>query len=154
MQIWIYLNGMQQGPYSLEQLQTMSLDPSTPVWYDGLPQWLPASQAPATASMFGTSFAHSDSDTHTGYGYSPDNSRAEMPKRPATYLVWNILLTVLCCCPLSLVGIITGAMSSSKYSSGDYEGAKRLSNTTAWLLIVSIVWALLSLPFAMIMSLF
>ena len=53
MKIWIYLNGIQQGPYSLDELADMPVKASTPVWYEGLPQWLPAGEAPATASLFG-----------------------------------------------------------------------------------------------------
>lgn len=147
MDIWIYLNGMQQGPYTLGQLQMMNLDPATPVWYDGLPQWMPASQAPATASLFGFGTAYqpqSQAEAPTG---------AERPKKPNTYLVWNVILTVMCCCPTSLIGIITGAMSSSKYTAGDYDGAKKMSEITEWMLIIGIVWAVLSMPVAVAMSL-
>ena len=52
MKFWIYLNGIQQGPYTFEQVKLLPLEPTTPVWYDGLPKWLPAAQAPATAPLF------------------------------------------------------------------------------------------------------
>lgn len=60
MKIWIYLNGLQQGPYTLDQLRLLSLDPSTPVWYDGLPQWQPAHLAPLTAGLFAADNAAGD----------------------------------------------------------------------------------------------
>ena len=148
MQIWIYLNGIQQGPYTLPQLQMMSLDPATPVWYQGLPNWMPANQAPATASLFGGTPGVQEI-------FIPETeSKGAIPKKPSTYLVWNILLTILCCCPLSLIGIITGSISSSRYSSGDYEGAKWMSHATEWLLILSVVWVVLSLPVAIALNLF
>lgn len=144
MQIWIHLNGIQQGPYTLAQLQTMNLDPATPVWYDGLPKWMPAAEAPATAPLFAAA--------DWGAPASPvavnpqPQTQAEAPKRPSTYLVWNIIFVVLCCSPLAVAGIITGAISSSRYASGDYVGSERMSEVTAWLVILSIVWCLVSLP--------
>ncbi|MDE6137579.1 MAG: DUF4339 domain-containing protein, partial [Muribaculaceae bacterium] len=46
MKIWIHTGGVQNGPYSKEQIAAMHLPPATPVWYEGLPQWIPACQAP------------------------------------------------------------------------------------------------------------
>lgn len=154
MQIWIYLNGIQQGPYTLPQLQMMNLDPSTPVWYEGLPGWLPASQAPATAPMFVPAPSGSGAEGQGlagGAGFVP--AQGEIPPKPPTYLVWNIILAVLCCNVVAVAGIITGAISSSKYASGDYEGARRMSEATAWLVIIGIVWCLLALPFSILWSL-
>ena len=138
MQIWIYLNGIQQGPYTLEQIRVLNIDPSTPVWYNGLDEWTPAAKAPAVASLFDSQPADAPRvDTREG-------------SKPPTFLVWNILLTILCCCPTALAGIITGALSSSRFASGDYEGAKRMSTATEWLLIISIVWMILSMPLSII----
>lgn len=69
-----------------------------------------------------------------------------MPPRPATYMVWCIILTILCCSPFALAGIVTGAISSSRYNSGDYAGAKSMSTATEWLIIISIIWALIGTP--------
>lgn len=146
MQIWIYLNGIQQGPYTLEQLQTMGLDPNTPVWYEGLAQWTPASRAQATMPLFGQPAAGQNAEYFASAG-------EERPPKPRTYLVWNIILTVLCCNILALAGIITGSISSSKYSAGDYEGAKRMSNVTEWLLILAIVWMFIAAPVSIICNL-
>ncbi|MDE7457823.1 MAG: DUF4339 domain-containing protein, partial [Muribaculaceae bacterium] len=32
MKIWVYLNGNQQGPYTLDELRQLNLTSSTPVW--------------------------------------------------------------------------------------------------------------------------
>lgn len=37
MKIWVYLNDIQQGPYTLEELSQLPVTASTPVWYEGLP---------------------------------------------------------------------------------------------------------------------
>ena len=58
MQIFLNLNGKQEGPYTLEQLQAWlqsgQLAPETPAWYDGQPNWTPVNElvapfAPAPA---------------------------------------------------------------------------------------------------------
>lgn len=153
MRIWIYLNGIQQGPYTLEQIRLLPVDASTPVWYEGLAQWTPAGQAAATASLFSAAETPA-ADTAAPAGAAeatPAEPAAEpLPARPSTYLVWNIIFTILCCCPVSLAGIITGALSSSRYAAGDYDGARRLSEATEWLLIISVVWIVLSVPFSLL----
>ena len=52
MQIFLNLDGQQEGPYSLEQLQAWvqsgQLAPETPAWYDGLPSWTPVNELVAS----------------------------------------------------------------------------------------------------------
>lgn len=141
MQIWIYLNDIQQGPYSLEQLRAMGIDPATPVWYEGLAQWMPAAEAPVTAALF----AAAPQETHRQF--SPD-VRSTGEAKPPSFLAWNIVLTVLCCNIFSIIGIITGVMVSSRYNSGDVEGARKMSHIAEWMVILGIVGAIVSLPLA------
>ena len=197
MQVWIHLNGIQQGPYTLDQLRLLSLDPTTPVWYEGLPQWMPAGKAPLTATMFESSeeattepepeeaaveetvvlveeepaeprheqtpiaqaerrpeaeprsprapegydvaSGHVSVDAFTG-------EKTVVPRKPPTFLVGCIILTVLGFCPVAAVGIITGILSSVRYNQGRYEKAMKLSRATEWLLIVAIVWGVIVFP--------
>ncbi len=152
MKIWIYLNGVQQGPYELAQLSQLPLRPDTPVWYDGLPQWTPAAQAPATAQMFADAFAPAQAFQPAASVQQQATAPASecAPARPSTYFVWSILLTLLCCTPFSIAAIITGAISNSKYNSGDFAGAQRMSAATEWLVILSIVFGILALPLSLI----
>ncbi len=53
MKFWIFLDGRQQGPYDLEQLMDMPVEPTTPVWFEGLPQWLPAGNVAELNPLFG-----------------------------------------------------------------------------------------------------
>lgn len=152
MKIWVYLNGIQQGPYTIEQLKLMPIDSNTPVWFEGMAQWMPVGNTSLAAQLFGDSQTP-DSTPTTGSGTASEAreiSNEPIAKRPPTYLVWNIVLTVLCCSPVSLAGIITGALSSSRYASGDIKGAERLSNATEWLVIISIVWVILSAPLSLL----
>ena len=176
MKIWIYLNGLQQGPYSLEQVKLLPVDADTPVWYDGLPQWTPAGQTPLLGPLVATAAPEPDGPacapetpaeqaaraartaTQAAYAAQAAAQAAQaaqmattpIPPRPSTYIVWSIILTILCCSPFALAGIITGAISSSRYNSGDYAGAKSMSTVTEWLLIISVVWAVIAAPVTML----
>ena len=75
----------------------------------------------------------------------------QAPPRPATYLIWSILLTVLCCSPFSIIAIITGAIVNSRYNAGNYDGARRMSEVTEWMIIFSIVVGLIFLPLTMLL---
>lgn len=185
MKIWIYQGGLQQGPYTFEELRALGIDPSTPVWYEGLPQWTPAGQAPATMPLFvyveeyrpdGQTDEPADCDPTTRaddpqpwdqsqYGnqprwqpapqqwQEPAQQPAEAPRRPSSFFVWNILLTVLCCTPFSVIGIITGAVTNSRYNAGNYEGARKMSEVTEWMVMLAIVFAVIGLPLMLAIAL-
>jgi hypothetical protein len=46
---------------------------------------------------------------------------------PKTWLVESILVTLFCCLPFGIVGIINAAKVESKYNAGDVDGAYRAS---------------------------
>ncbi len=144
MKIWIHLNGLQQGPYDLSQLSQLPIDANTPVWYDGLPQWTAAGVAPATAPLFAQGQPQQQPQqappVPPTYIYINQQPAATPQPKPATYIGWSILLTILCCSPIALAAIVTGAISSARYNSGDYNGAKSMSTVTEWLLIIAIVF--------------
>ena len=51
MNYWIIINETEQGPFSIDELSTLSLTPDTPVWCDGMSDWLPASAVPELAPL-------------------------------------------------------------------------------------------------------
>lgn len=51
----------------------------------------------------------------------PNNQ--QMPPQPENYLVWAILVTVLCCLPFGVASIIYSVKVGSLYAQGDYNGA-------------------------------
>ncbi|MCB0473296.1 MAG: CD225/dispanin family protein [Flavobacteriaceae bacterium] len=76
------------------------------------------------------------------------NSTAEKPKN---YLVESILVTLLCCLPLGIVGIIFASQVNSKYDAGDIDGAIKASKDAkkfmTWGLIAGIILVVLYLIF-------
>lgn len=86
---------------------------------------------------------------------NPSQSNIPNPEQmPKSYLVWSILTTVFCCLVPGIVAIIFSSQVSSKYYSGDLEGAKRASRNAEIWIIVSFVLGVLSatlyLPIALI----
>lgn len=158
MKIWIYLNGIQQGPYSLDELADMPVKASTPVWYEGLPQWLPAGEAPATASLFGAEQSPQSSHTEAPRPEPAATpafeartvqaaAQSQLPPCPPTFIVWGIFLLICCCVPGGIIAIIFSALTSSAYSRGNYDRARRMSEYAEWTVIISIVLGLVSIPF-------
>lgn len=47
--------------------------------------------------------------------------------RPKNWLVESILVTIFCCLPLGIVGIVNAAQINGRYDRGDYEGALEAS---------------------------
>lgn len=227
MKVWIHINGIQEGPFPIENLPLDRMGADTPVWYNGLPDWMPACQAPEVARVLAAYQATQpacdgcepqpepgcsedakpeeenriDADSapepasrpqqpgapgqdpvnpyasrqpQQGWGqpqpgWRPQQQGWQQPQQgwrqpiqqeyqpwrvpvgpdgvplkcPPTYLVWSILLTVVCCNPVGIVAIIYGAGIKSKFYSGDIEGARRASETTSWWLAITIVTGLI-----------
>ena len=75
-----------------------------------------------------------------GYGNRPVNNEP----MPPTYLVWSVIMTVLCCLLPGIVAIIFSSQVGTKYYAGDIEGAKRASRNAEIWIIVSFVLGVLS----------
>lgn len=63
---------------------------------------------------------------------------------PPTNLVWAIVMTLCCCMVPGIIAVFLSAQVSSRYHSGDIEGAKKASKQTEIWIIVSFVLGLLS----------
>ena len=55
--------------------------------------------------------------------------------------MWAILSTVLCCLPVGIASIVFAAQVDSKWSSGDYQGARESSEKAKKFAILSAVLA-------------
>lgn len=168
MRIWIHLHGAQQGPYSLEQLRSLPVTPSTPVWYDGLEDWSTAGEAPETAVLFVSAAAPPPPPVLSpiqpmGQMSAPPEPpvvcmvAAEMqprqepePVKPPTYVVWSVVLMLICCSPVALLALIAGIVSGSRWKAGDVAGARRMSSVAEWLIIFTIVLGFMTLPLGLI----
>jgi Na+-driven multidrug efflux pump len=68
-------------------------------------------------------------------------------KQPKNYLVESILVTIFCCLPFGIAGIVFASQVNSKYSLGDYDGALQASKDAKkwmnWGLISGVIVAVL-----------
>lgn len=64
---------------------------------------------------------------------------------PKTWLVESILVTLFCCLPLGIAGIINASKVESRYYGGDVVGAERASKEARrWTLIGLVVAAVIA----------
>lgn len=181
MKYWIYRDGLQRGPYTIEELADMNLQPDTPVWYEGLDNWITAAESPGLAPLLATRRDDGNdrphdvdfvdlSDNHAAE--TPDSgarlqqsavrqpteqtsqSAAQMPqgKCPPTYLALSIIATICCCLPLGIASIFFSGKVKPKWQLGDEAGARKASETAEILIILSITLSLLSLPLAFLLK--
>lgn len=62
------------------------------------------------------------------------------PVRPKNYLVESILVTIFCCLPFGIPGIVFASQVNSKYDAGDYAGAEKASKQAkTWTLVSFII---------------
>lgn len=83
----------------------------------------------------------------------PKQETAPAEPCPPNYLVWTVLVTVMCCVPLGVISLIYSSQVKTKYNAGDIEGAKKASSKTELWLILAFVLGLIYQPFSVVMSL-
>lgn len=54
-------------------------------------------------------------------------SQQMQPLPPKNWLAESILVTIFCCLPFGIVGIVNASQVNTKYAAGDYAGAERAS---------------------------
>ncbi len=87
-----------------------------------------------------------------GQSASPFN----VTPKPKNWLVESILVTIFCCLPLGIVGIVNAANVNSKYDAGDYLGAQNASREAGkwvkWGFISGLIIGILYIVFAVILG--
>ena len=77
----------------------------------------------------------------------PIPPQVDIPVRPKNWLVESILVTILCCLPFGIVGIVNAAKVNSLYDQGKYDESIRSSaNAKRWTmfgLIAGIIYLIL-----------
>ena len=155
MKQYYYSDGLdKRGPFTLEELKGQNISRNTMVWHYPMEKWLAAEQLPELQELFSNEPPSMQSPG------SQERSRAfthNYPggKPPRTWLVESILVTIFCCLPFGIVGIVNAARVETRFSSGDIEGAKRSSREAGkwtqigfWIGISGIVVYALFLIFA------
>ena len=69
---------------------------------------------------------------------SQNYQQQSVPPCPPTYLALSIIVTVLCCLPFGIVGIVKSSSVSKEYAAGNYAGAQEASKQAKTWSIVGI----------------
>ncbi len=85
------------GPFTIEELRRKKLNRGTPVFCQDSGQWKPAGSMQELVGFF----------TDDSFGDNINPSLNPYPiKPPKTWLIHSILVTIFCCLPLGIIGII------------------------------------------------
>lgn len=124
-------SGQHEGPFTIDELRMRGVTPDTLVYNEQLGNWTKASLVPEIANcIFNAQQPHMPGVPNAGYqNFNPQYGmpNAGIPVAPKTWLAESILVTLLCCLPFGVVGIIKAASVDSLFRAGDYEGAQRAS---------------------------
>ena len=150
MKYFIAVNGQQQGPFEVSELQAQGITPTTLVWTEGMSEWKPANTVAELAPLFAGTVRPVMGQPLQQQANPWAQPQAGVPMQPKTWLVESILVTIFCCLPLGIVGIIKAANVSSLYNAGRYQEAVQSSKEAGkwtkrglWIgLIVSILYGI------------
>lgn len=124
MKKYFYADGTKSlGPFTIEELKEKNITRETKVWYQGLEDWHPAGTLQELGDIFKLM---PPSVMKEGAGNKFVGATTQQP--PKTWLVESILVTLFCCLPFGVVGIINAARVESRFYAGDIDGAIIASN--------------------------
>ena len=75
----------------------------------------------------------------------------ETPSRSKSWLLESILITILCCLPFGIVGIVNAAKVNSLYDQGLYDESKRVSKNAKRWAMYGLIAGIIYLIFLIIM---
>ncbi len=141
MKKYYYAEGnISVGPFTIEELKTKNITRQTLVWYQGLDNWQPAGNVVELNELFTSAPPPPLAPPSAPSAPPPQYGTAKQPANtlppPKTWFVESILVTLFCCMPFGIPGIVFASKVESLYFAGDYEGARRASeNAKTWVSI-------------------
>lgn len=134
MKKYFYTDGKEKfGPFTIEELKGKNIERDTKVWFEEIKDWTPAGEITELSSIFSATPPPISANTvtpppppqQTSTGFNTQNAPLVPPK---TWLVESILVTVMCCMPFGVVGIINATKVEGKFYAKDYIGAQKASD--------------------------
>ena len=136
-------NGVQQGPVNIDFLMKHGIRPDAKIWFEGLPQWIDASDVSELKKCLRSSGAEcltTQSYKASHYNryddiYKPpfnqtisEEERRKLQKvSPKTWLFESILVTIFCCLPFGIVGIVYASKVNTLWQEGKYADSLKAS---------------------------
>lgn len=174
MKYWIISDRQQTGPFDEADLENIQFDETTPMWHEGLPDWVPAVRIAAAKTILERRMApqpmpdiyQTGAETVIVEDKQPEVYKVEIDPQPETvrpiqpaddrrvkpdnYLAWAIVSTILCCVPLGAVAIYFAAQVNTRFAAGDSAGAEKASERAQLWIILAIVLGLITAPFQLL----
>ena len=135
---YFYTDGEEEfGPFSITDLKEKDIKRNTKVWTQGMNEWQEAGNIPDLEELLALTPPPFSKEKMKLETVSQDPVSQQTRKYPPkTWLVESILVTLFCCLPFGIVGIINAAKVESRFYIGDEEGAKQASaEARRWTLI-------------------
>lgn len=109
---YFYLeNGVQKGPATADQL-ARAITPRTLLWREGMEGWTAAEEIPEIRALLNVPNIVPDETARTTCPPPPSAvgsaTAIGAPTKPNNYLIWSILLTLLCGSIPGMIGIALG----------------------------------------------
>ena len=120
-----------ETPKDMEEAEEAEVRESTPPLFHSMPTPPPNMEQPQATAP-------------------PMHEQAPRPECPPTNLVAAIVCTLLCCTPFGVAGIVCAVLTQNHYNAGNYEKARKYSQWSDWMCILSVVLFFLSLPFTIL----
>ena len=156
MEYYIVLEDKRVGPFSVEELKKKNITRKTLVWREGMTDWAELKDVEELAELAGSIPPPMQNETE-----EPKKAQTEKPPMPKTWFVESIIVTLLCCLPFGIIGIIYSSKVEPLYYAGHYDEAAQKANQakqwTLWgigvccILVILYLLALIAasiLPFA------
>lgn len=160
MSKFYYINDVtkqQCGPFEPERLQQLGIRRETMVWQSGMPDWMKAEDVEALSFLFDpkSSVPRPEKvepieinepdlsrpiNLDSGFKLEQMEGQDSIPPMPKNWMTESVVLSILCCSPISVVGIYNASKVEKLYSEGRYAESLRTSDLAR-------NWALLGILF-------
>lgn len=124
MTYFILINSEKVGPLSLDDLKNYSITPETYIWKEGLPQWVKAQTLP---ELNGLIIQQPPQPPFSQPYAAAPQQQSTFAVQPKTWLVESILVTLFCCLPFGIVGIVNACKVDTLFSAGQIQAAQKAS---------------------------
>lgn len=137
------INGQQQGPVTLAELKGKGITRETLVWTEDMAEWQEAQTLPELGGLFVNVAQATPEQPQIPEAPSASvTTGTNAVDRPKTWLVESILVTLFCCLPFGIVGIVNASKVDSALARGDIDGAVQASEAAKkWVKIGAICGA-------------
>ena len=134
MKKYYYSDGLDKfGPFTLDELKSKGISRNTKIWFDDLGgDWKEAGSVPELSNLF-KNIPPPLASTHSNPNILDSSSSGQPPK---SWLIESILVTLFCCLPFGIAGIIFASKVETHFYAGRIAEAQRASaDAKKWTMI-------------------